>query len=237
MELQAELVHAEPGVRVVLVRAVVGPNILGSALGEAGTAEEAEDRARARLLLNLEAQQPTPNLTAAVSPASRPPSRRGAEAPPTPTPAQATASPPSPTTEASPEAEPPPDPDDWSTELAQLDLQLKRLGWGRDQEATYLERAFGHPSRSRLTTYADFMAYLHALEGFGVGSDPASTALPLRRSDLLSQCDQLLGQLQWDAGQGRRFLEQHFSLSSRQLLSDSQLLNFNMLLESELIGL
>jgi hypothetical protein len=39
--------------------------------------------------------------------------------------------------------------------------------------------------------------------------------------------------LQWDPGQGRAFLEQHFELASRQLLSLSQLLQFNMLLESE----
>ena len=77
------------------------------------------------------------------------------------------------------------------------------------------------------------MAYLQALEGFADGSDPASAPPPLRRRELLSQCDELLGQLKWDPGQGRAFLEQHFALASRQLLSDIQLLQFNMLLESE----
>jgi len=47
----------------------------------------------------------------------------------------------------------------------------------------------------------------------------------------------LLGQLQWDASRGRTFLEQHFSLSSRQQLNDTQLLQFNMLLEGELMGI
>ena len=129
--------------------------------------------------------------------------------------------------------EPPADPEDWSSELAQLELELKRLGWQREQESSYLERAFGHPSRSRLTTYADLLAYLQALGGLEPGSDPANAAIPLRRRDLLIQCDQLLGQLNWDASQGRECLEQHFNLNSRQLLSDSQLLHFNMLLESE----
>jgi hypothetical protein len=129
--------------------------------------------------------------------------------------------------------EPLADPEDWSSELAQLELELKRLGWQREQESSYLERAFGHPSRSRLTTYADLLAYLQALAGLEPGSDPANAAIPLRRRDLLIQCDQLLGQLNWDASQGREYLEQHFNLNSRQLLSDSQLLHFNMLLESE----
>jgi len=59
---------------------------------------------------------------------------------------------------------------------------------------------------------------------------------PLRRPELLGQCDQLLGQLQWGASQGREFLEKHFALASRQQLSDEQLLQFNMLLEGVLIG-
>jgi len=138
--------------------------------------------------------------------------------------------------EPEPEAEPPADPDDWSSELAQLDLQLKRLGWSREQEATYLLRAFGHSSRSRLTTYADLLAYLRALERFQAGEDPGSCAVPLKRSDLLGQSDQLLSQLGWTANQGRQLLESRFQRSSRQQLSDSQLLEFNMLLESELLN-
>jgi hypothetical protein len=129
--------------------------------------------------------------------------------------------------------EPAADPEDWSSELAQLELELKRLGWQREQESSYLERAFGHPSRSRLTTYADLLAYLQALAGLEPGSDPTNAAIPLRRKDLLLQCDQLMSQLNWDAGKGREYLEQQFNLNSRQQLSDSQLLHFNMLLESE----
>ena len=132
--------------------------------------------------------------------------------------------------------EPPADPEDWSSELAQLELELKRLGWQREQESSYLERAFGHPSRSRLTTYADLLAYLQALAGLEPGSDPANAAIPLRRKDLLLQCDQLMSQLNWDAGKGKEYLEQQFNLNSRQQLSDSQLLHFNMLLESEWIN-
>ena len=132
--------------------------------------------------------------------------------------------------------EPAPDPEDWSTELAQIDLQLRRLGWQREQEGLYLERAFGHPSRSRITTYADLTAYLQALQAMAAGALPDQVPVPLRRRDLLSQCDALLTQLAWDAGQGRQLLEQHFQRSSRQQLSDTQLLQFNMLLEETLLN-
>jgi hypothetical protein len=129
-----------------------------------------------------------------------------------------------------------PDPEDWSGELAALELQLRRLGWQRDQEAAYLQRAFGHPSRNRLTNYGDLLAYLHTLEGLGAGADPALAPVPLRRSELLSQCDALLSQLGWDAEQGRALLERELQVTSRQQLNDQQLLHFNMLLESETLA-
>jgi hypothetical protein len=132
--------------------------------------------------------------------------------------------------------EPPPDPEDWSAELARIDLALKRIGWQREQEGQYLERAFGHPSRSRLTTYNDLLAYLRLLEQLEPGCDPHTSPVPLRRSELLSQSDDLLSQLGWDALKGRQFLEHQLGRASRQQLSESQLLQFNMLLEEALMA-
>jgi hypothetical protein len=131
--------------------------------------------------------------------------------------------------------EPQADPDDWSDELAELDVQLQRIGWDRSQEGQYLQRAFGHPSRNRLTAYADLVSYLRFLRNLTTGSDPNSAPVPLRRKDLLEQSDQLLRSLQWDAARGRQLLEQQFQLSSRQQLSDEQLLQFNMLLEESIL--
>lgn len=230
MPIELELVHASAKRCVVLARLIEAGALVAAALGEAATAEEAEERARARLRA-----QP---VAAPVPPVAAPaPARAAAPAPVRPqAETQTQALLPTVVAEPEPEAEPPADPDDWSSELAQLDLQLKRLGWSREQEATYLLRAFGHSSRSRLTTYADLLAYLRALERFQAGEDPGSCAVPLKRSDLLGQSDQLLSQLGWTANQGRQLLESRFQRSSRQQLSDSQLLEFNMLLESELLN-
>ena len=256
MQLEAQLVHAEPGKRVVQVKALAKDQSLGSALGEAPTAEEAEDRATTRLLARLATQpepihQPRPEPQPHHEPQTRPQPLRD---PQTATQTKATLEKPEPVpapAAAPNDSEPklPPfqkleslseeqggDPEDWSSELAGLDLQLQRLGWTRDEEAIYLERAFSHPSRNRLTSYVDLVSYLKALEALNPGANPSNAPVPLRRKDLLSQCDQLLGQLQWDASRGRSFLEQHFSLSSRQQLNDTQLLQFNMLLEGELMG-
>ncbi len=123
------------------------------------------------------------------------------------------------------------DPEDWSQELVQLDLQLQRLGWGREQEGIYLQRAFGHPSRSRLTRWADLTAFLRALEGLTPPVDPSTAPVPLQRRDLLATGDGLLERLGWDSATARRFLSQELGASSRQQLDDAQLLQFNMLLE------
>ena len=260
MQLEAQLVHAEPGKRVVQVRAVANDQCLGSALGEGPTAEEAEDRATTRLLARLatppelspqspgqlqsESQtRPEPPIAPPVAiPVAIPSQTQAPKPPPEPAAPSAVS-----LNDAEPKLPPfqklePPseeqgaEPEDWSSELAGLDLQLQRLGWSRDEEGTYLERAFHHPSRNRLTSYIDLVAYLKALEALNPGANPVNAPVPLRRKDLLSQCDQLLGQLQWDASKGRSFLEHHFTLSSRQQLNDTQLLQFNMLLEGELMG-
>lgn len=244
MLIEIELVHADAGQRVVRASAIAAEGCLAMALGEAATAEEAEDKARTRLAAQLEAQteQPPqhsnpprrssqPQRDKQFQPSSEPQSSTTSESS---TGEQSLASPPGPPAPA--EQEPQADPEDWSSELASLDLQLQRLGWSREQESTYLARAFGHGSRSRLTTYADLVTYLKALEAMPSGAEPGSAAVPLKRSDLLSQCDQMLRQLGWDAARGRHLLETQFGRSSRQQLSDSQLLEFNMVLEGELIS-
>ncbi len=267
MHVQVRLLHCDGGRRVVLVSARDGDRFLGSALGEAGDAEEAEDRARARLLARLEGPGPTATAPqrapAALTPppAAEPPapspkrsvasSEPPLQAPPEPAPPEPASPEPSPPKPASPTAAPSPpappapppappappspdeDPQDWSAELTHLDLQLRRLGWDRDREAAYLQRCFGHPSRDRITVYADLIAYLQAIETLEPGCDPATAAVPLRRTDLLEQCNLLLQQLGWDGSMGRSFLEKHLGVSSRQQLKDADLLRFNMLLEEE----
>jgi hypothetical protein len=268
IQFQVRLVHAESGNRVVEVTALRGTTLLGSALGEAANAEEAEQRALDRLLGRLGPLEEAPTITTPIPavagpplnlPANRP-AHRPVPAPVTPPAAEEPAGGPGPRLPPAPvqrppvsvpappvpaatppgappsaASDPPADPEDWSSELAGLDLELRRLGWSREQEAEYLQRAFGHPSRSRLTNYADLKGYLAALEGLPPGAEPASSPVPLRRRDLLDQSDQLLLALGWNGEQGRRFLEQQLGVGSRQLLADSQLLHFNMLLEGELL--
>jgi hypothetical protein len=249
--LKVRLVHAEPGQRVVQVSAWQGNSCLGSALGEADTAETAEERALHRLQQRLNAAAPA--VSEAASAVAPPPVRHPVIRQPEPGMDPPMEQPIAPALDTAPQtslfgnaneepaapspspAEPASDPDDWSDELAELDVQLRRLGWDRNQESTYLQRAFGHPSRNRLTAYGDLVSYLRCLRTLPAGADANTAVVPLRRRDLLDQSDQLLQSLRWDANQGRQLLEQQFQLSSRQQLSDEQLLQFNMLLEESLM--
>ncbi|MCP9798991.1 hypothetical protein KBY81_15510, partial [Cyanobium sp. Lug-B] len=99
MHVQVRLLHCDGGRRVVLVSARDGERFLGSALGEAGDAEEAEDRARARLLAHLQGPGPAPEAAgpapaaavrapAAPTPPVAPdtPAPRSVPAPPVPAP-------------------------------------------------------------------------------------------------------------------------------------------------------
>ena len=248
-----ELLHADA--QRVIVRISAGQGLaLQSALGEGSTAEIAEDRARQRLAQGsaqlpvqtlASAPAPAPEASPAPDPASAPPSpppQPQLELQPTPEPLPPSPAPAAPAPVAAelpvipePIHEPPAEPDDWSEELTAVEMELQRLGWQREQEGEFLQRAFGHPSRTRLVNYADVVAYLKALRCLEPGCAPGSAPVPLRRPDLLRCSDELLGQLQWGAAQGRQLLEEQFGKASRQQLSDEQLLHFNQLLEEQLI--
>ena len=245
MRIRAELCHVDTLRCVVRAEAWDNDQCIGSCLGEAATAEDAEDRARARLnnlvsqgmsaaaasaaaaSFTSAEQRPDPPLRVGSSQSTeqhRPASGAGTAEPVPINPKPETAQPPS---------ESPTDPEDWSEELTSIDLELKRIGWGREQEQQYLERAFGHASRHRLTRYADLVAYLRQLRQLQQGDQPEQSSVPIRRSDLITQGDAMLKQLNWSGDQARAFLNQHLQANSRQQLTDEQLLQFNMLLEEQ----
>jgi hypothetical protein len=219
--IEVRLVHADAGCRVVRVCGYdADDRPLGSALAEAATVEAAEDQALQRLQRRLEGKHREPAAAADSPPA-------------TASPPPAAPEPVAPLPLAPPE--PPADPDDWSEELAAIDAELRRIGWARGQEGTYLQRCFGHSSRNRITAFADLNAYLTSLRSLPEAADPDTSPVPLRRSDLIAQGEQLLQSLGWSADQGRQLLHSHFGAQSRLQLNDQQLLAFNLLLETEVL--
>ena len=261
MNIRVELCHVDTLRCVVRVEAWNESTLMGSSLGEASTAEDAEDRAFQRLSRRLEihqlgSQEDEPKVTPTALPSRanseliRKESSNQQQTRQVPLPVKPSKpSKPSttqPNSESAgqesdsavhstiePPSESPTDPDDWSEELTAIDFELKRIGWTREQERLYLERAFGHGSRHRLTRYADLVAFLRQLRQIQPGEGPDQSAVPIRRSELITQGDQMLSNLGWTGEQARSFLQQNLNSTSRQHLSDEQLLQFNMLLEEQ----
>ena len=239
MQIHAELCHVDTLRCVVRVEARDGDLRLGSALGEAQTSEAAEDRALERLRLRLNPPEPTPvtKTDSLKPPAIERSTAQKVEKVETNEKVQ-TGSPKAPDPQSVPDApsESPTDPEDWSDELAAVDLEIRRIGWDRDMERQYLERAFGFGSRHRLTRYSDLTGYLRQLRVMNPGARPETAAVPIRRGDLIEQGNVMLKELSWSADNAREFLNQQLGANSRQQLSDEQLLQFNMLLEEQLIN-
>ena len=251
---QVRLVHAELGARVVEVSCEKGGQVLAMALGEATTAEVAEDRARrraARMLLEAHpapAPAPPEKSEDAQPGTADPPSPSDPQPSPLPSPAAQPAISPQSATPLPQPSPPSPDasePADWSDDLAAVEAQLERLGWDRNQESVYLERSFGRMERSGITDYQDLRLYIDALQRLSPPADPCTAPLPGQhelphhqpsRELLIQNGNTLLRQLNWTTDQGRAFLKRHFGHTSRQALSDEQLMQFNQQLEAHRVG-
>ena len=256
MKTKVEICHIDSNRCVVRVSGFDGERDLGSSLGEAADAEEAEDRARQR----LEEREMQAKQSIEPKRQLQPPNKKESEIKPQQSkPASVSdnketgssdSEPSKPARQAPPltvqtndkltvtnlePSEAPTDPEDWSEELTAIDLQLKRIRWTREHESEYLERAYGHGSRHKLTRYSDLVSYLNKLKSFDDEANAGSAPTPLRRSDLITQGDEMLTTLQWDQETAKNFLQTKLGATSRQQLSDEQLFDFNMLLEEQLI--
>ena len=262
MKTKVEICHIDSNRCVVRVSGIEGDQDLGSSRGEAADAEQAEDRARERLMERvlktnshperkkttegpikkqeqgvvnpLKGQKGATNKEQNQSKTSSIPLSEDQTSQPKAVSGQFTEQISEPNAEQIQEpSEAPTDPDDWSEELTAIDLQLKRIGWTREHEHMYLERAYGHGSRHKLTRYSDLVSYLNKLKSLEEGAEAGAVLTPLRRSDLITQGDEMLTTLKWDQERAKSFLQSKLGATSRQHLSDEQLLEFNMFLEEQ----
>ncbi len=234
MKIQTELCHSEPSKAIVRVTAIENEIVLGSSLGEGITAEEAEDRAIARILNRVNenktlCEQETYKNYSEDSKNNSITKRAITE---NKKEYKATHTIDSNNNDISVAINEGP-PQDWSEELAEIDNELKRLNWDRDKEQIYLTRAFGHASRNRITKYEKIQALQQTLKDLQQGDSPEDATLPITRKNLLIECDNLLKDLNWNADTGRSFLQEKMNLNSRQNLNNSQLLEFNRLLQEQ----
>jgi len=126
------------------------------------------------------------------------------------------------------------EPEEWSKELVELDILVRKLKWTRIEENKYLLENFGYVDRNRITSYKDLVKYLSALKKIANVEGTELDSLNTDKYKLISDSDNLLKQLAWDTTKAREFLKLKMNLTSRQQLDHDQLVKFNNLLEVEL---
>ena len=125
-------------------------------------------------------------------------------------------------------------PEDWSKELASIDLQIKKLSWSRDEENKFLKNEFGLSDRNRITSYEILHSYLKRLEELNVVNASPDSINNSELNELLTESNIILRELQWDTTTARDFLSETMHVTSRQKLDVNGLKRFNILLKSRL---
>ncbi len=239
MNFQSELCHIEDKRVVVRVTAWNGNTLIESSLGEAGTAEVAEDRAIERLKKrlgliskNTEGTQPEIKMSTNQSGinTSKVPVRQVKKSDPL---EHATED--KKENKKGEEISTNKVPVDWSDELAEIDFEINRIGWDRSQEIIYLKRCLGYSNRNKIINYTELKLFISLLKNIEQGIEPTKAIIPDQRTKLMNQCDQLLTELGWDTEQAISELESQMKVKSRTILSDEDLLKFNMHLEQNII--
>ncbi|MFS8867259.1 hypothetical protein [Synechococcus sp. H65.1] len=175
--LLTDLLRVEEGIYIVKAQVVVNNTVLGSGMAGSNTIEEAEDAALKRALQHAGFGRPTSSLSlgldAATSrtpylptPSWPAPNLGNGQAPPSPTPSTPEAAGISARSQSLAELsnlkEAETQSDDLSDLIAQTDVEMQRIGWGRKEGQEFLERRFQKKSRHQLTEaeLREFLRYL-----------------------------------------------------------------------------
>ena len=126
------------------------------------------------------------------------------------------------------------EPEEWSKELTEIDVIIKKLKWTRTEENKYLLENFGYADRNRITSYKELQKYLCSLKAVKKTDQLGLDKEDSIKSKLLNESDNLLSKLAWNTTKAREFLKIKMNLTSRQQLDHDQLVEFNNLLEVEL---
>ena len=209
MRIESNLCHISENKAVVLVKGWVDNIIIGSALGEGSTAEIAEDNAITRLNQRVNSTNIIEKHSDRKKEINIPivnklnsnnliDNNNIQVTEKTPT--------------------------DWSKELAEIDIEIKRLEWSREDEISFLKKNYGHNNRYKITNYDELLEYLKKLKDLkqvNINTNDSRTD-----EDLINESNKILKELSWDHKNGRDFLMKEFNVSTRKELTRSQLITF-----------
>ena len=216
MRIESTLCHISENKAVVKVNGWLNEKIVGSALGEGNTVEIAEDRAISRLykrINNLNKDEETKNEMLNDDRKNQKTFKIELHK--------------NENINLNNDIEVP---IDWSTELTEIDSEIKRLKWTRDDEVKFLEKHLGYNSRSKITSYKEIIKYLNILKN--IDNNLTKNVNSGKRYSLIEESDNILKELHWDHNQGREFLQKEFKVSTRKELNEKQLVSFIVKLKS-----
>ena len=121
---------------------------------------------------------------------------------------------------------------DWSNELTKLDIELKRIGWGKKEESDFINNIFGYKTRVKMTDYSDLILLITELSKIGKGTKVEDANKNNNVSNLIIKNNQILEKLGWNHEKARSFLASTIGSKSRKELSVDKLLRFNQHLQS-----
>lgn len=180
--LLTDLLRVEEGIYIVKAQVVVNNTVLGSGMAGSNTIEEAEDAALKRALQHAGFGRPTSSLSLGLDAAPARASYLSSPSWPTPNlgneQSQSSSTPPTPeaagiSARSQPLKEAETQSDDLSDLIAQTDVEMQRIGWGRKEGQEFLERRFQKKSRHQLTEteLREFLRYLKQ-QPSRLGSEP-----------------------------------------------------------------
>ena len=208
MRIESKLCHISENRAVVHVNGWLEDKNVGSALAEATTVEDAEDKAISRLnkrlnILNGKEENVIINNDKLFNKPS------AVELP---------------ISDKVNIVNPVEDPSDWSNELVSIDSEIERLNWSREDEVNFLEQNFGYNNRNKITKYSELVNYLSLLKKNECITSSKFTKE--RISKMIKETDIILMELSWDHKQGREYLQKEFNVSTRKELDEKQLISF-----------
>ena len=118
------------------------------------------------------------------------------------------------------------EPTDWSTELTEIDSEIRRLKWDREDEIRFLNENLGYNSRSKITKYNELINYLNILKKLNSNNNILSSTNNKYTNKLIEESDLLLNELSWNHKKGREFLQKEFNVLTRKELDETQLKSF-----------
>tara|TARA_Y100001968_G_scaffold161562_1_gene147771 strand:+ start:105 stop:773 length:669 start_codon:yes stop_codon:yes gene_type:complete len=116
------------------------------------------------------------------------------------------------------------EPNDWSNELIEIDSEIERLNWSRDDEINFLEKTLGYNNRNKITKYDELINYLKTLKK--IDKSIITKTNRENKKSLIEESDIILNELSWNKNKGREYLQKEFNVSTRFDLDEKQLKTF-----------